>query len=80
MVCKKKLSYPKCLLITRLETLRANGIIPRNPEPLDTLPPPETSSGKGEHSKVKEEEEVKSELDSESDDEDTIREKALLVR
>jgi hypothetical protein len=65
--------------------LRANDIIPRNPEPpkpqeraLETPPTSETSSGKGEDST-----EVKSEVESgsEIDDEDSlsIREKALLV-
>ena len=61
--------------------LRANDIVPRNPEPLepqenalDTPPTSETFSGKGEQVK----EEVES--GSESDDEDSMREKALLVR
>jgi hypothetical protein len=61
--------------------LRANDIVPQNPEPLepqvhtlDTLP---TSSGKGEP-RVKKEGE--SRAGSETDDEDSIREKALLVR
>jgi len=66
-----------------LEILRANGIVPRNPEPLqpqenntlDTPPSPETSSGKGKRSRVKEEDD--SEL--ETDDEDNMREKALLA-
>jgi hypothetical protein len=67
--------------------LRANDIAPRNPEPLEppsqerTLNTPltsETSSGKGEHFKVKKE--ADSETGSETDDEDSMREKALLVR
>ena len=65
--------------------LRANDIVPRNPEPLepqksalDTVTPPksETSSGKGKHFNVKKE--VESGL--EIDDKDSIKEKALLVR
>jgi hypothetical protein len=66
--------------------LRANDIVPRNPElpkpqehALETPPTSETSSGKGEYStKVKREVESGSEID---DDEDSlsIREKALLV-
>jgi hypothetical protein len=68
--------------ITRLEMLRANDIIPRNPEPLksqahalETPPASETSSRKGEYTKVK------SDVESGSDDEDSLnrREKALLV-
>ena len=66
--------------------LRAIEIAPRMPgpeslEPQDhapdtvTLPTSETSSGKGEHLKVKKE--VQSRL--ETDDEDSMREKALLV-
>jgi hypothetical protein len=70
--------YPK--LITRLEMLQANGIAPRNPEPLKprehTFVTPETSSGKRKHCKVKEE--VGSE--GEYEDEERKREKALLVR
>jgi hypothetical protein len=76
LVCTKKNFHIQIVLLTtRLEMLRANGIVPRNPT-LDTPPPPETSSGKGEHSKLKEE--VESEF--ETDDEDDMREKALLVR
>ena len=62
--------------------LRANDIVPRNPEPLepqahtlDTSPISETSSGKGKYSKLKKEAESR----FESDDEDSMREKALLV-
>jgi hypothetical protein len=61
--------------------LHANGIVPRNPEPhqVDTPPSPaETSSGKRERSELEVKEEVESEL--EADDEDGMREKALLVR
>ena len=58
--------------------LRANDIVPRNPEPpeplaLDTQPT-SMSSGKGGHVKVEEE------VESGSEDEDSMREKALLVR
>ena len=63
--------------------LLANDIVPRNPEflepqerTLDTPPISETPSG---DSKVKREAESDSE-DSESDDEESMREKALLVR
>ena len=65
--------------------LRANDIVPRNPEPLelqnsalDAVTPPksETSSGKGKDFNVKKE--VESGL--EIDDKDSIKEKALLVR
>ena len=63
--------------------LRANDIVPRNPEPLkhqehtlDTLPISETSSGKGEYSILKRE----AESGPESDDEVSMREKALMVR
>jgi len=62
--------------------LQANEVAPRNPEPLeskerarDTLPTPETSSRKREHSIVKEE----SDSEGESEGEDSKREKALLV-
>ena len=61
--------------------LLANDIVPRNPEPLEPqesaldAAAPSTSETKGEHFKVKKE--VESGL--ESDDEDSIREKALLV-
>ena len=65
--------------------LRANDIVPRNPDLLEsqehTLDTPsisETSSGKGEYSeysKLKKE----AEPESESDDEDSMREKVLLV-
>ena len=83
MVCKNS-SIPKPFfqLTARLEILRANNIVPRSPdserfEPEhDTPPTSETSSAKGEHSKVKNE----VESGSETDDEDSImREKALLV-
>jgi hypothetical protein len=60
--------------------LLANDIVPRNPElldpqehTLDTPPISETPSG---NSNVKKE----AESESESDDEESIREKALLVR
>ena len=65
--------------------LRANDIVPRNPEHLepqksgfDAVTPPksETSSGKGKYFNVKKE--VESGL--EIDDKDSIKEKALLVR
>jgi hypothetical protein len=63
--------------------LRANDIVPRNPEllesqehTLDTPPIAETSSGNGEYSKLKRE----AESGSDSDDEDSMREKVLLVR
>ena len=65
--------------------LRANDIVPRNPEllepqksALDAVTPPksETSSGKGKYFNVKKE--VESGL--EIDDKDSIKEKALLVR
>ena len=65
--------------------LHANDIAPRDPasellesqESLDAVTPPtsETSSGKGKHLEVKKE--VESGI--ESDDEESIREKALLV-
>ena len=64
--------------------LHANDIAPRDPEPpepqaLDAVTPPttsETSSGEAKHL------EVKKEVESgfETDDEDSMREKALLVR
>jgi hypothetical protein len=65
--------------------LRANGIVPRNPEPLqvepqehalDTPLTSETSSRKGEHSKMKRDVESGSEIDEDSL---STREKALLV-
>ena len=67
--------------------LRANGIAPRNPEAQlenhihDTLPTSETSSGKGlgEQSKVKWEAESGPESDELDSDEDSLREKFLLV-
>jgi hypothetical protein len=62
--------------------LHANGIVPRSPEPqernLDTPSTSKTSSGKGNHSKVKKEAEFDSDFDD--FDEDSMREKALLVR
>jgi hypothetical protein len=65
--------------------LRANDIVPRNPEPfepqvhaLDPPPTSEMSSGRGEHSKVKKEVESGPEFDD--SDEDSRREKTLLVR
>ena len=58
--------------------LRANGIVPQNPEPLEYPLTSGTSSGKGEHPKVKKE--ADSQSGSETDDEDSLREKALLVR
>jgi hypothetical protein len=58
--------------------LRANGIVPQNPEPLEYPLASETSSGKGKHPKVKKE--ADSQSGSETDDEDSLREKALLVR
>ena len=68
--------------------LQANGTVPRNPEllepqghALDSPPTYEMSSGSGEHSKVKIEAES-GPVTAETDDldEDSIREKALLVR
>ena len=65
--------------------LRANDIVPRNPEPLEpqesvldasTPHTSETSSRKGERFKVKND----LEFGSETDDENSIREKALFVR
>jgi hypothetical protein len=64
--------------------LRANDIVPRNPEPifepqeyiLNTHLTSEVSAGMGESSKVKKE----AESGSDTGDEDSIREKALLVR
>ena len=63
--------------------LRANGTIPRNPEPLepqehtrDTSRTSETFSGKGD-SEVKKD--SGSETDDSDDDSDSMREKALLV-
>ena len=65
--------------------LRANDIVPRNPEPLEpqvhTHDIPTTSGtpiGKGETSKVKREA-VEEGLGSDTDDENSMREKALLV-
>ena len=64
--------------------LLANETVPRDPEPpepqesaLDAVAPPtsETSSGKGKHLEVK----MEVESGIESDDEESIREKALLV-
>ena len=61
--------------------LHANDIVPRNPEPLasqealDTPPISETSSGKG-----KQRFKVEKEVESGSEDEDSMKEKALLVR
>ena len=60
--------------------LRANDIVPRNPEPFEPqehIPlTSEMSTGKGENSKVKKE----VESGSDTDDDDRIREKTLLVR
>ena len=60
--------------------LRANDIVPRNPEPFEpqeyTPLTSEMSTRKGENSKVKKE----VESGSDTDDDDRIREKALLVR
>ena len=60
--------------------LRANDIAPRNPElleaTLDTPSTSETPSSNVKHFKVKKE----AEFESEIDDDDSIREKALLVR
>ena len=56
--------------------LRANGIAPQNPEPREPkehAPTSETSSGKGKHFKVEKE------VESGCEDEDSMREKALLV-
>lgn len=65
--------------------LQANDIVPRSPEPLepqehalDTPPASEMSSGKGKHFKVKKE--VGSGPETDDSDEDSMREKALLVR
>ena len=65
--------------------LHANGIVPRNPEPqgniLDTPPTSETSlgTGLGEQSKMKREAESGPETDDSDSDEDSLREKALMV-
>jgi hypothetical protein len=58
--------------------LRANDIVPRNPDPIEPLDA-ETSSGIGDHSKAKMEIKSESDSDSEIEDEDSMREKALLV-
>ena len=65
--------------------LHANGIVPRNPElgepqehALDTPPKNDMSSGTGEGSKVKKE--AESGIEADGSDEDSMREKALLVR
>ena len=67
--------------------LQANDIVPRNPELLepqghalqvDTPPTNKMSSGRGDHSKVKKE--AESGLETDDSDEDSMREKALLVR
>jgi hypothetical protein len=89
LVCKRIFHIIQTvLLITRLEMLRANGIVP-HPEPHQvepqqhTTPPspsPETSSGKGERSKLEVKEEVKSELETDDEDSDNMREKFFLVR
>jgi len=64
-----------------LEMLRANDIAPRSPSPehAPSTGTSETSSGKGKHSRLqsKVKEEVQS--GSETDDEDSVREKALLA-
>lgn len=67
--------------------LRANGIVPRKSEPqdhiLDNLPVSETSLGKGLgqqlESKLKREAESGPESDDLDSDEDSLREKVLLV-
>ena len=65
--------------------LVANDIVPRNPEPLgpqehalDTPSTSEIFSGKGKHSRVKKE--TGSGSGTDDSDEDSMREKALLVR
>lgn len=62
--------------------LVANDIVPRNPEPqehaLDTPSTSEIFSGKGKHSRVKKE--TESGPGTDDSDEDSMREKALLVR
>ena len=67
--------------------LQAIDIVPRNPELLesqghalqvDTSPTNKVSSGRGENSKVKKE--AESGLETDDSDEDSMREKALLVR
>ena len=65
--------------------LHANDIVPRNPEPFESqehsLGTPlisEASSGMEEHSKIKKE--AESEPETDDSDEDSMREKALLVR
>ena len=77
---RKNIPYLNFKLITRLEMLPANDIVPRNSElpGLDTPPAREMSSGKGEYSRVKKGVESGQETDSESD-ENSKREKALLV-
>ena len=57
--------------------LRAIDIVPQNPKPLESPPIPETSSGKGKLSEVKDEAESGPENDD--SDEDSMREKVLLV-
>ena len=82
MVCKN-LPHPNLKLISRLEMLRLNEIVPRNPELLEpqehTLDTPttETPSGK---SKVKKEAESESESDDSDEYSDGMIEKAVLVR
>jgi len=60
-----------------LEMLRADGVVPHNPEPLEYPLTSETSSEKGKHPRVKKE--ADSQSGSETDDEDSMREKALLA-
>ena len=64
--------------------LRANDIVPRNPEllepqksALDAVTPPTSETSSGKRKRIKAEKDVESGL--ESDDEEGIREKALLV-
>ena len=75
--------FPNLLLSVWLEMLRANDIVPRNIEPLElqehtpnTPSVSEASSRNREYSKLKKE----AESGSESDDEVSMREKALMVR
>ena len=74
-----KFFYIQNLLLFDIEMLLANDIAPRYPELIEhsvAISKTSSLSGRGEHSKVKKE----AESESETDDEDSIREKALLVR
>jgi len=69
-----------------LEMLRANDIVPRNPEPfkpqvhtLDAPPTSEMSTGKGENSSSRSKVKREAESGSDTDDDSSVREKALLA-